>query len=183
MQFKYSLEEMRKTYFSEAENWKDMPETTAELKKACAELKELVPNEKLCNDIKDCFGVSLDKYQMQGFIRGFLYSLTKFYEEGQKDFSPENNQLTPHQMICHCETLISRVKEEEDLLSKVFLLYHDINDEVHENQINIEDMKCRLDIMSDYIAKLMTNEETLSELSADIYRAITNEAKEVTANA
>lgn len=170
MQMTYTFEEMKKKYCSAADTWKDMPETDTAYKKACSELASLVNDTKIQEKIKDCFGPCLDKYQMQGFIRGYFNSLNTFFEEDQKELPKKKEQITPHQMVLKCTELTNKIGFTKELCSKACMVYSDIDNELHEEVPNIEDLRLRIDMMSDYIARLMDSTEALSELANVVCR-------------
>ena len=175
MQITYKFDELKKKYLAVADMWKDFPETDAEYKKACSELAELVPDADLQEKIKDCFGQCLDKYQMQGFINGYGHSLQTFFKDGQCELPKDKTQMTPHQRILKCTELAVKADTLKDLCSKVYLIYDDMFNELHTDSPNIEDLQIRLDIMSDYIARLMENTDELNELVEVVYLSVGGE--------
>lgn len=172
MQITYTFDELKKKYLAAAETWEDMPETKAEYEKACAELAKLVPDAELREKIKDCFGLCFDKHQMQGFINGYTYSLQTFSKESQGELPKDKAQITPHQRISKCAELSAKADILKELCSKVYLIYGDMFEELHEDAPRIDVLRTRLDIMSDYIAKLMSNTKTLSELVEVVYQSV-----------
>lgn len=123
-------------------------------------------------EIRDCFGQCLDKYQMQGFINGFVYSSQTFFEECKREIPEDKTQMTPNQRILKCVDLTYATEETKDLCSKLHLVYEDIFDELESNHPRIEELKLRLDMMSDYIAMLMKNTDGCSELAEVIYQSV-----------
>ena len=172
MQRTYTFEELKKKYLTAAETWKDMPETKAEYKKASAKLSELIPDAELRDDIKDCFGQYLDKCQMQGFINGYCHSLQTFFKDRRRELPADKTQMTPEQRVLKFTELWAKADILNDLCSKIYLIYDDMFEKLHTGSPNIEDLQTRLDIMSDYITKLMSNTEKLSELVEVVYQSI-----------
>ena len=173
MRITYKFDELKKKYLTAAETaWKNIPETDTEYKKACAELAELVPDAELQEKIKDCFGLSLDKYQMQGFINGYGYSLQTFFKDGQVELPKDKTQMTPHQKVLKCTELSAKADILNELCSKVYLIYDDMFEELHGDAPRIDILQTRLDIMSDYIARLMSNTEELTELVEVVYQSV-----------
>ena len=176
MQITYKVDELKKKYLTAVETvWTSISETDAEYKKACSELEKLVPDARLRDDIKDCFGQCLDKYQMQGFINGYGYSLQTFFKDGQVELPKDKTQMTPHQRILKCVELWAKVDIMKELCSKVHLMYNDILDEVNDENPNIKDVQLRIDIMGDYIARTMQNTDALDELVEVVYQSVGGE--------
>ena len=166
------FDELKKKYLSVAETWEDMPETKTEYKNACSKLAKLVPDTELQEKIKDCFALCFDKHQMQGFINGYGHSLQTFFKDGQCELPEDKTQMTPHQRILKCTELSAKADILNELCSKVYLIYSDMFEELHTDSPNIEDLQIRLDIMSDYIARLMSNTEELTELVEVVYQSV-----------
>ncbi len=78
------FKELTKIYLDVSQDWDRCEDLEAEYKKGCEELAELVPDAELQEKIKDCFGMSLEMYQRQGFIRGFQYAARLFSEAQEK---------------------------------------------------------------------------------------------------
>lgn len=74
------FKELTKIYLDVSQDWERCEDLEEEYTKGCAELAELIPNVELQEKIKDCFGMSLEMYQRQGFIRGFQYAMKLFLE-------------------------------------------------------------------------------------------------------
>lgn len=172
MQMTYTFEEMKKKYCSAADTWKDMPETDATYKQACSELASLVNDTKIQEKIKDCFSPCLDKYQMQGFINGYVHSLQTFFKDGQCELPEDKTQMTPHQRIQKCTELSIKADILKEINDKVYLIYDDMFEELHTDSPNIKDLQTRLDIMSDYIARLRSTTEELTELVEVVYQSV-----------
>lgn len=168
----YDYKALKERYSEVAHKCKTFPEVDAEYKKACAELEKLVPDAKMQTEIRDCFGQCLDKYQMQGFINGFVYSSQTFFEECKREIPEDKTQMTPNQRIMKCEKLTYGSSETKNLCSKLHLIYNDMFDELQTSYPRIEELLLRLDMMSDYISRLMDNSDKVSELAEVVYQSV-----------
>lgn len=74
------FKELTKIYLDVSQDWERCEDLEEEYAKGSAELAELVPDERLQMKIEDCFGMSLEMYQRQGFIKGFQYAMRLFFE-------------------------------------------------------------------------------------------------------
>ena len=74
------FKELTTIYFDVSQNSSGYEDVEEESKKATTELEKLVPDADLRDDIIDCFGMSLELHQRQGFIKGFQYAAKLFLE-------------------------------------------------------------------------------------------------------
>ncbi len=168
----YNFSELKERYSEVAHKCKTFPEVDQEYKKACAELEKLVPDAKMQTEIRDCFGQCLDKYQMQGFINGFVYSSQTFFEESKRELPEDNTQMTPNQRIMKAAELSRFAELSQELCSKLNVTSNDMFVDLHKDKPWIDKLRLRLDILSDYIAKLKDNTDTVSELAEVIYQSV-----------
>ena len=172
MTVKYDFAELKERYSEVAHKCKTFPEVDAEYKKACAELEKLVPDAKMQTEIRDCFGQCLDKYQMQGFINGFMYSSQTFAKESQDELPHDKTQMTPNQRIMKAEELSRFAELSQELCKKLNVTYNDMFVDLHEDKPWIDKLRLRLDMMSDYISRLMDNSDKVSELAEVVYQSV-----------
>ena len=74
------FKELTKIYLDVSQDYVDYEDVAEERKKAMAELTRIVPDTELQDDITDCFGMSIELNQRQGFIQGFQYAMKLFLE-------------------------------------------------------------------------------------------------------
>lgn len=172
MTVNYNFSELKERYSEVAHKCKTFPEVDQEYKKACAELEKLVPDAKMQTEIRDCFGQCLDKYQMQGFINGFVCSSQTFAGESKRELPEEKTQLTPEQRIMKAAELSRFAELSQKLCAKVSLVHNDMFDELQEDAPQMKELQLRLDMMSDYISRLVDNTDTVSELAKVIYQSV-----------
>ena len=172
MQNTYNLEELKKKYYSAADGWEDMPETNAEYKKACSELARIIPDADLQEKIKDCFGLCFDKYQMQGFIRGYALSPKEYQGEPAEGKEQEQAECFNHLELDKLTNALIISTEKIDVITdEISSEFFDLNDADSANELKhlFNSNRIKMDIVRDYVVETTKTVKKLRKVADIIF--------------